>query len=425
MLRHNEIKMVIVVANWRGTDHVSLLREVFTSLPTEPQLVVSGLGLPSDGAISLDALLERDVDWVLDEEIAAQAPDVDDPFAILFTSGTESDPKATLHTYRTFVPVHQYQAEEYQFSEEDVLLTLGSFNHMFSMPMMFSAFHMGLRHILLAAYSPEAFLHLAAAEQVTVGLGVPAQWLDILRLAKERNTQPGLRLVVTGGSKIPPHMVHELTRLFGCTVAAQWGMTEVCAGTYTRPGDPAEKSWETIGRAGPGGETRVLDETHREVVQGAVGELAFRGPSVFREYFKNPGATAASFTHDGFFLTGDLVWVDDDGFIHFVGRTKDTINRGGLKIYALEIEDLLLEHPCIRQVALVRMPDARLGERPCVFVELTQGSSITLEDLQGFLLTKGLAKYKLPERLEIRATLPTTASGKVQKAKLAAEINVS
>lgn len=425
MLKHNEVKMVAVVASWRGVNHLDLVQEVLAEVETVRHVVVLGDSPVSEQAIRLETLLREEPDGVSDAELALQAPDLDDPFAILFTSGTQSDPKATVHTYRTFVPVHLYQAREYQFTADDVLLTLGSFNHMFSIPMMFSALHTGIRHVMLTAFSPVAYLEVAAKEGVTVGLGVPAQWLDILRVAKDQGVQQTLRLVVTGGSKIPPHMVHNLKAQFGCTVAAQWGMTEVCAGAYTRPDDPPEKSWETIGRACPEGEMKVLNVLYEEAERGEVGELAFRGPSLFCEYYKNPAATASAFTKDGFFLTGDLGWMDEQGFVHFVGRAKDTINRGGLKIYALEIEDLLLEHPAIRQVAVVRMLDDRLGERACAFVELTEGSSLTLEQMTEFLTSKGIAKYKLPERLEIRNGLPTTASGKVQKAKLMAELDAS
>lgn len=425
MLNHNEVKMVVVVASWRGVNHLSLIKEVQEYVETLKHVIVLG-DIPSGGqGVLLESLLQSDPDEVSHEEFAAQAPAVDDLFAILFTSGTQSDPKATVHTYRTFVPVHLYQAREFQFSADDVLLTLGSFNHMFSIPMMFSGLYTGLRHVMLATYDPDSFLKTAEREGVTVGLGVPSQWLDILRLANEQGTAHPLRLVVTGGSKIPPHMVHSLKAQFGCTVAAQWGMTEVCAGAYTRPDDPPEKSWETIGRACPEGEMRILNGFHQEAARGEIGELAFRGPSLFREYYKNPEATASSFTEDGFFLTGDLALMDEQDFVHFVGRTKDTINRGGLKIYALEIEDLLLEHPAIRQVAIVRMLDDRLGERACAFVELTEGRSLTLDEVKAFLMQKGVAKYKLPERLEIRSGLPITASGKVQKAKLIAELDAS
>jgi non-ribosomal peptide synthetase component E (peptide arylation enzyme) len=422
MLSYNEVKMVVLTPAWRGADLLAVLLEVCAQVGcVEHVLVTEARG--NGHAITLDTLLAKEPARVSDSALARHRPSADDPFAILFTSGTESDPKATLHTYRTFVPGHMDQSKEYQFSEDDVFLSLGSFSHMFSLPMISSTLRHGMRHVMLAEYTPEAFLDVAQREGVTVATGVPTQWLDILRLAKERGDRLRLRLVVTGGSKIPPHMVHQLRETFGCTVAAQWGMTEVCAGAYTRPDDPPEKSWETVGRVCPSGEVRVLHpETRRPVQPREIGELAFRGPSLFVEYYKNPQATAAALTEDGFFLTGDLAWLDEDGYIHFVGRTKDTINRGGMKIYAVEIEDLLLEHPAIRQAAVVRMPDPRLGERACAFVALTGGDTLTLEDVTDYLLARGVAKYKLPERLEIRDELPTTASGKVQKAKLAAEL---
>ena len=420
MLQHNEVKMMIVPGTWRGHDQVSLIREIWPEVPSLTHIVVSGESTGRD-LVSLSNLLNAEPD-VKDAELIANRPELDDPFAIMFTSGTENAPKATLHTYRTFVPGHVDLAQEYQYTEQDVILCLGSFSHMFALPMMFLGVRNGLRHVMLESYSPDAFLELAARESVSVSTGVPSQWLDILRRSDEIGDHPALRLVVTGGSKIPPHMVHELRDKFCCTVAAQWGMTEVGAGTYTRPDDPPEKSWETIGRACPGGEARVYDEQLNRLPPGEIGELGYRSPSRFIEYYKNPAANESAFTDDGFFLTGDLVWMDDEGYLHFAGRTRDTINRGGLKIHAAEIEDLLIEHPAVRQVSLVKMPDPRLGERACAFVSLIEEKTVTLEELVTYLIAKGVAKYKLPERLEVRTELPTTATGKVRKTVLVSEI---
>ncbi|WP_067935971.1 class I adenylate-forming enzyme family protein [Alicyclobacillus kakegawensis] len=430
MLAHNQVRMVVLTPDWQGTDLLSVLLDVLPEVGCVEHVLVSR-ATDDKSAIVVDDLLKRDA-AVSDADLAKHRPGADDAFAILFTSGTQSNPKATLHTYRTFVPGHIDQSVEYQFSSEDVFLSLGSFGHMFSIPMISTTLRCGMRHVLLPEYSPQAFLAAARREGVTVATGVPTQWLDILRAARDEGIPLKMRLVITGGSKIPPHMVHQLRDQFGCTVAAQWGMTEVCAGAYTRPGDPPEASWQTVGRVCPRAEVRVLDPAgDQELPVGEIGELAFRGPSLFVEYLGNPQATAAVMTQDGFFRTGDLVYLDEQGFIHFVGRTKDIINRGGLKIYALEIEDLLLEHPKIRQAAVVAMPDERLGERACAFVALTESSAheggnvLTLNDVTDYLLAKGVAKYKLPERLEIRKELPSTASGKVQKAKLAAWVRAS
>jgi len=420
MLNQNEVKMVIVPGTCHRHDQFSLIREIRPEVPSLTHIVVSGEASGSD-LVSLSSLLNEEPD-VKDEDVFANKPGLDDPFAIMFTSGTETGPKATLHTYRTFVPGHVDLSQEYQITENDVILCLGSFSHMFALPMMFIGMRNGVRHVMLESYSPDSFLELASRESVSFSTGVPSQWLDILRRTDELNAHPTLRLVVTGGSKIPPHMVHELRDKFGCTVAAQWGMTEVGAGTYTRPTDPPEKSWETIGRACPSGEARVYDELLNVLPSGQIGELGFRSPSRFIEYYKNPAANESAFTDDGFFLTGDLVWMDDEHCLHFVGRNRDTINRGGLKIHAAEIEDLLIEHPAVRQVSLVKMPDPRLGEKACAFISLIDGKTVTLGELVTYLIAKGVAKYKLPERLEVRNELPTTATGKVRKTTLVEEI---
>ncbi len=188
---------------------------------------------------------------------------------------------------------------------------------------------------------------------------------------------------------------------------------------FNRLDDPPEVAIETTGRpVSPGDEVRIVDGDGNDVAPGVIGELLCRGPYTIRGYFQAPEHNAKAFTADGFYRSGDLVRMHSSGNLVVEGRSKDLINRGGEKISAEEIEDLALRHPAIINIACVPMPDRVLGERICAFVVLRPGSTMTLDDLTIHLLGLGIARFKLPERLEVLAELPITRIGKVSKKDL-------
>jgi 2,3-dihydroxybenzoate-AMP ligase len=192
----------------------------------------------------------------------------------------------------------------------------------------------------------------------------------------------------------------------------------------TRRGDPDEVVVETQGRpVSPDDEIRVVDETDKNVAPGELGELICRGPYTIRGYYRAAEHNRSAFTADGFYRTGDMVRLHPSGNLMVEGRRKDLINRGGEKISAEEIENLLLSHPAVLNVAVVAMPDPVLGERACAYVIPRPGTSPTLGELTRFLFEdKRIARFKLPERLELRDRLPTTAVGKISKKDLREEI---
>ena len=166
----------------------------------------------------------------------------------------------------------------------------------------------------------------------------------------------------------------------------------------------------------PGGELAIFDESHTVILPyGEVGELATRGPHVALGYFNDPKRTAETFSPDGWLFTNDLAVMDGDGYIRIVGRKKDIINRGGLKVSAREIEELLLRHPLVKEAAMVAVPDERLGEKSCVFVIPAGDTEPSLKAMLDYLEEQGIAKYKLPEFLVVIPEFPMTPTGKVQK----------
>lgn len=188
---------------------------------------------------------------------------------------------------------------------------------------------------------------------------------------------------------------------------------------YVRLDDPDELRYQTAGRpVSPGDELRLVDEQGNDVPDGEIGELLVRGPYTLRGYFRVPEYNARTFTADGFYRSGDLMRRHPSGNYIVEGRKKDLINRGGEKISAEEVENLILAHPSVMNVACVPMPDTVLGERMCAFVMPRPAMTLTLEELTDFLLQEGIARFKLPERLELVSELPLSRVGKVLKQSL-------
>ncbi|OLN21255.1 hypothetical protein BTO30_15980 [Domibacillus antri] len=423
MLGHCETKAIIVPGSTSKFDFETLAFEVKEKLPYLAHVITAG-GAGHEESVAFSAFLEEDPAGITEDDLSACKPRPDDPSLIMFTSGTESNPKAVLHTSRTFVAPHLRNGYEYQLDEQDTILSLTPLCHMFSLPMIMISLHQGAKHYLYREYKVDELIAVFGREHVTFLIAAPAHLLDILHHMKTAGTAAddvNLRLVLTGGTKIPSQMVKDLRDVLQCNVGAQWGMTEVCAGSFTRPDDDPAKAWETIGRVNPTGEVIIVDEENNVLPAGEIGEIAFKGDSLFVEYYRNPDATKSAFNEDGYFLTGDQGYLDEDGYIYFSGRTKDTINRGGLKFHASEIEEALQMNPKVRQAAVVSVPDPRLGERACAYIALRDGEEWTFDEVKSFLLEQGFAKYKIPEYVEMRKELPTTPSGKISKGPLRTE----
>ena len=224
-----------------------------------------------------------------------------------------------------------------------------------------------------------------------------------------------LRIFVATGAAVPRGLAERATRILGTAVCGAWGTTESCLGSLAAPGDEPAKVWGTDGRALRGIRLRITDSEGHILPPGEEGHFEVQSSTMFEGYVDHPDWTAAAFTPDGWFRTGDLGVMDESGYIRITGRVRDVINRGGEKIPVAEVEQLLSDHPAIAQVAIVAMPDPRLGERACAFVVLRERASLDFDRMQHYLHACQVAKQYWPERLEIVAELPRTPSGKVQK----------
>jgi cyclohexanecarboxylate-CoA ligase len=235
-------------------------------------------------------------------------------------------------------------------------------------------------------------------------------------VAATGETTPSLRVFVSAGAPIPRALVAKARPTLGAAIISAWGMSENGAVTTTRLDDAEEKATSTDGLPLPGMELRVLDAEGRAAPPGTEGALQVRGCSNFIGYLKRPELDPKD--ADGWFDTGDIARMDQDGYIRIAGRSKDIIIRGGENIPVVEVEGLLFRHPAVAEVAVVGYPDERLGERACAYVRLREGASLTLPELVAYLEEQRMARQYMPERLEIVEALPRTPSGKIQKFRL-------
>ncbi|MER8105504.1 (2,3-dihydroxybenzoyl)adenylate synthase [Kitasatospora sp. NPDC094016] len=293
-------------------------------------------------------------------------------------------------------------------------------NFPLSSPGTLGTFHAGGRVVLAPEPSPETALSLIAREGVTITGVVPPLALAWAQAAPgSGHDLSSLALLQVGGAKLSEEAARRLGPALGCRLQQVFGMAEGLV-NYTRPEDPEDTVLTTQGRPiSPDDEVRVVDDEDVDVPDGETGHLLTRGPYTIRGYWRAPEHNARSFTADGFYRTGDIVRRTPTGHLVVEGRAKDQINRGGEKVAAEEVENVLLAHPAVHDVSVVATPDEYLGERSCAYVILRPGADRPRPaELKSFVHAAGLAAYKVPDRVEFVDAFPSTGIGKVSKKDL-------
>jgi len=425
MLRFCDSRAVFLPATYRGFDYASALAEVRSDLPDlQFAIVVRGVHEPwpryDDLLVSRDGLAEYE---------AAHPVSPDDVFYLNFTSGTEGNPKGFLHTHNTILSLTKRMADLLgQFdptSGNDVILANSPMSPSFGHLATYQVLIRGIRMVMVEHFDPAETLRLIDRERVSSISGTPAHLISLLNHPDfDKYDLSCIKSVGVGGAQCPAQLMQDIKEKFGVSVGNMYGMGENLVHTRTLPSDPPEIVRNTVGLPMMGAELKIFADDHEtEMPTGEVGEIAFRGPTLFLGYYKNPELTRATRNADGWFFTGDLGFVDQRGYLHLAGRKKEMINRGGTKIFPKEIEDLLHSHPKVLQAAVVGMPDYRLGERICAYVVLRPGQVVTLEEIKQYLNQQKVMKHKIPERLEIIEQLPMTPTGKVKKDPLVKDIS--
>jgi cyclohexanecarboxylate-CoA ligase len=412
MLGFAEAKVMVVPRVFRGFDYPAMLEELRPELPALRHVLV----VDDSPAGSFERILLSAADGQEAVRLfATRKPSPDDVTELQYTSGTTGEPKGVMHTANTLLSNVKAYTEWLGLTEREVVL-MGSplahqtgFLYGMLMPVM-----LGATSVLMDIWNPAEAARLIETYRVTFTMGATPFVADLTDTpALEQHDVSSLRIFVTAGAPIPRVLVQRAQQRLGARIISAWGMTENGAVTLTRPDDPPEKVFGTDGRALPGFEVRVVDAEGRPVPHGGEGRLQARGMCNFVGYLKRPERYDTD--AEGWFETGDLARIDADGYIRISGRAKDIIIRGGENIPVAEVEGALYRHPAVQDVAIVAMPDERLGERACAYVVTRNGQPFTFQDMIAHLEAERMARQYFPERLEVIDAMPRTASGKIQK----------
>ncbi len=415
-----ETDVAIVPESFRDYRYADLMRQIAPDLPRLRKLVVTRGAARGRAEHSLDSLIEDGTDHL--DRLETVQVDPDDVFYLNFTSGTEGNPKGFLHTHNTLISTMKKVADLVAASVDNpVNLAFSPMTHSYGHFTTYQLALAGIPMVLLDRYRPLDALELIERERVTALSGTPAHFIGILHHPDfDKFDTSSVGSVGIGGARSSPDLLAELERVWGTKSANTYGMGETIIHTRTMPNDPEDKIQNTVGRPFMGAELRIVDpaDWSRTLPADEVGEIAFRGPTLFVGYHNQPELTRKTRDDQGWFYTGDLGLVDEEGYLHYVGRATEVINRGGSKIHPKEIEDLLSAHPQIREVAVVGMPDERLGERVCAYVVAADDSELSVEMLAAYLDEQKVMKYMWPEFVINLKEMPMTPTGKVRKASL-------
>lgn len=432
VLEDAEVTAVITPGTFKGFDFLGMYRALAADRPSVHTIVVvrdDDAAVAADGdAATVRTLtsVTADVDTAAAEVDLGTPVTADDPFVIVYTSGTTAHPKGCVHTFNTYCSgaralgvAFAYTEDDVQFGPSPVTHTTGLVTSVL-LPLIYGA----ATHFM-PDWDPVRGLEEIARYRCTASVTATA-FIQMLLDAydPQRHDASSLRLWVSAGAPIPRAIVERARRLLPqAKILSLYGRSEnLCTTTCTAVDDP-ERALTSDGAALPFSEVQVVDELGAQLPAGEEGDIAYRGPSHMLGYLNRPEETAELFTPGGFSRSGDLGRMDADGYVRVTGRTKDIIIRGGMNISVREIEDLLADHPRIAHAAAVGMPDRRLGERVCVYVVPTDAADPpSLHTLKDYLLKKGVALQKVPERVEVVDALPTTATGKIQKHLLRRDI---
>jgi acyl-CoA synthetase (AMP-forming)/AMP-acid ligase II len=355
----------------------------------------------------------------LERQRSVQPTDTSD---VLFTSGTTGRPKGVVMTHGQTVRQCRDWCEFAALRSDDRYLIVNPFFHMFGYKAgWLASLLQGATIVPVPVFDVPTILSLVETEMITVLPGAPTIYRSLLdHPARDAFDLHTLRVAITGAADIPVALIEEMrAELPFRSILTGYGLTEAGTCTGTRPDDDAETIATTAGRAMPSLEVIVADAEGQEVERGATGELLVRGYSVMQGYLDDPEATAAAIDDRGFLHTGDLATMDERGYVRIVGRLKDMLIVGGFNVYPAEVENALLAHDAIHQVAIVGVPDARMGEVALAYVVPAPGRSIDPAAIIGWARER-LANYKVPRYVVGVSALPTSTTGKILKDELRA-----
>lgn len=423
LARHAEVAAIAVPDTWRGFDHQALARDIADATPSVRDVLVLGADV-RPGHLDLKAMATPPATAVDADArrraFDARAPGSREVAVFLLSGGTTGLPKLIARTHDDYEYNARRSGEVCGFGPDTVYLAVLPVAHNFPLacPGLLGTLLAGGRVVLQATPESDAVLATIARERVTVTAAVPAvaqSWLDAVAADPGRHDVSSLEVLQVGGARLAPEVGRRVQPTLGCTLQQVFGMAEGLL-NYTRLDDADDVIVETQGRPiSPDDEIRIVDSGGRPVPAGGMGDLETRGPYTPRGYFRAPDHNERAFTPDGWYRTGDVVRLHPSGNLVVEGRSKDIINRAGEKISAEEVENIVYTLPAVARCATVAVPDPKVNERVCICVVPRPGHTVTLDDIERVFHERGVARFKIPERLEILDALPLTNVGKVDK----------
>jgi long-chain acyl-CoA synthetase len=378
---------------------------------------VGGTGEAGSGALPFEALLAGDAPG---SQLAARGPA--DPAVIIYTSGTTGTPKGAVLSHIGLYMNADIPGRLFEFSADDVALVALPLFHVFALSsIMNTCVLLGGTMTLVPRFDPRAVLETMQRDRVTVFMGVPTMFIALLQAVDAVDAADydlaSLRVAVSGGAPIPAEVIDSFESRFGVAILEGYGLSE-SSSTATFNISVSERKVYSVGKPIWGTSLQIWDDDSRPLPPGAdhVGEVVLRGMNIMTGYHNNPEATAKAFA-GGWFHTGDLGYIDEDGFLFIVDRIKDLIIRGGYNVYPREVEEVLYAHPAVAEAAVIGVPDPKMGEEVRAIVAVRPGQSVTEAELIEFVKERAAA-YKYPRTIEFRDSLPKGATGKILKKEL-------
>lgn len=425
-LRHSGAACAVSAEDAYGIDYLQVFEDLLADLPELRHLVTVGREdlWYDDRIFQWEDLLSAGTG----RDFRASPGDPASPFALLYTSGTTGKPKGVNLSQSNLLHAASETAKAVGLEPGDVVVGATALFDAFGLgPVVLGTLLQGAGLVLQDDFDPLATLDLAERRRATVHYGAPSQFALETREIEggARPAPPTLRVCLAAGGPVADDLAQRVEACFGVPLLAAYSLTEAASTVaVSTAGDPAEKRRFTVGRPVGGTQLRVADGDGAPLPSESVGEICVRGPGVMLGYHRQPGATASAIDQDGYLRTGDLGMVDDDGYLHLVGRQLDVIARGGFDVHPQEVEARLSAHPAVDRVAVLGVPDDDLGEAVCACVVRVEGGVVTEPELQEWSALE-LANYKLPDWITFMDDLPLTSTGKVRRLELARRLAAS
>jgi fatty-acyl-CoA synthase len=420
LLLHSESAAVVALESWHGVDYLQLLEDFFAGLPTlEYAVTVGEEDLWYDDRIfQFEDVLSKGEG----RDYTAREADAErDLFALVYTSGTTGKPKGVELSQASLLHAAEATAGAVGLTPEDRVIGIHSLFHVFGMaPAVLGTLLAGASLILQEDFDGPETLDLVERHRATVHYGVPTTFITELHEQRRRPRDlSSLRTGIVAGGPLSGRLLREIRREVCPGLRMAYSLTETASTVCITGGsDREEGELQTVGRPVNGAEFQVLGQGGEILPVESIGEIAVRGSSLMRGYYRQPKETASVLTPEGYFRTGDLGMVDEEGLVHLVGRGKDVIIRGGFSVHPREVEDRLVAYPAVRGAVVIGVPDEVLGEVTCACITPVEGGVVSGDDLRAWCRMT-LAGYKIPDLVHFMDELPVTSTGRIRRAELA------